>query len=94
MNTGEEISPKSPKSPANADATSNRILRHIEEFTKQSSLASSKIQSPKQGGGKKASTKYNIFMKSELERLKLKKPNADYKTRLKEAANNWKKNNK
>ena len=46
------------------------------------------------GGGKKALTKYNIFMRSELEKLKLKKPKADYKTRFKEAVNNWKKSNK
>ena len=43
-------------------------------------------------GGKKALTKYNIFMRSELEKLKLKKPKADYKTRFKEAVNNWKSN--
>ena len=91
----------SPKSPANADATLKIILENIEILQKQiktqSSPASPRIQSPqspKEGGGKKASTKYNIFMKSELERLKLKKPKADYKTRFKEAANNWKKNNK
>ena len=47
---------------------------------------------PKIEGGKKALTKYNIFMKSELEKLKLKKPKADYKTRFKEAVNNWKSN--
>jgi hypothetical protein len=46
------------------------------------------------GGGKKALTKYNIFMRSELERLKQKKPKADYKARFKEAVNNWKKSNK
>ena len=46
------------------------------------------------GGGKKTLTKYNIFMKSELERLKQKKPKADYKARFKEAVNNWKKSNK
>lgn len=45
-------------------------------------------------GGKKALTKYNIFMRSELERLKQKKPKADYKARFKEAVNNWKKSNK
>ena len=45
-------------------------------------------------GGKKALTKYNIFMRSELERLKQKKPKADHKTRFKEAVNNWKKSNK
>lgn len=33
-------------------------------------------------------------MKSELERLKQKKPKADYKARFKEAVNNWKKSNK
>lgn len=47
---------------------------------------------PKIEGGKKALTKYNIFMRSELEKLKLKKPKADYKTRFKEAVNNWKSN--
>ena len=45
-------------------------------------------------GGKKILTKYNIFMRTELERLKKKDPNVDHKTRFKNAVNNWKKNNK
>ena len=43
-------------------------------------------------GGKRKPSKYNIFMKKELERLKKKDPSSDHKQRFKDAVKNW--NNK
>jgi len=44
-------------------------------------------------GGKRKQSKYNIFMKNELERLKKLNPNKDHKLRFKEAVSNWNKKN-
>ena len=42
-------------------------------------------------GGKRKQSKYNIFMKNEIERLKKLNPNKDHKLRFKEAVLNWNK---
>jgi len=43
-------------------------------------------------GGKRKPSKYNIFMKKELERLKKKDPSSDHKQRFKDAVKNWNNN--
>jgi hypothetical protein len=78
----------------NSTTTNVEGVKDVEGVEDPENLGDPKSGDPKIEGGKKALTKYNIFMRSELEKLKLKKPKADYKTRFKEAVNNWKKSNK
>lgn len=71
------------------------IIDHRHDDLKNKSIEENNksIEEDNKKGGKTL-TKYNIFMRAELDRLKKKNPNVDHKTRFKNAVNNWKKNNK